>query len=66
MPMYQYECEECGNTATKLKKMHDRDEPIRCEGADVHNECGSTMIRVTALPGPPRFNGPGFTPKFHR
>jgi hypothetical protein len=39
--------------------MEDRDAPITC------GECGSEMIRVVALTGDPRFNGDGFTPKFH-
>jgi putative FmdB family regulatory protein len=59
MPLYEYSCEECPHKATHLRKMEDRDAPITC------GECGSEMIRVVALTGDPRFNGDGFTPKFH-
>jgi putative FmdB family regulatory protein len=59
VPVYSYECEECGHKADRLRKMEDRDAPISC------GECESEMIRVTALPGNPQFKGEGFTPKFH-
>ena len=59
MPVYSYQCEECGHKADRLRKMEDRDAPISC------GECESEMIRVTALPSNPQFKGEGFTPKFH-
>ena len=44
MPMYEYECEDCGHSADKLRKLEDRDAPITC------SECESKMIRVTSIP----------------
>lgn len=59
MPMYSYSCEKCGKTADKLRKLEERDEPIKC------GDCGGDAIRVIAQTAPPKFSGPGFTPKFH-
>lgn len=41
MPVYKYECEECGHTADKLREFKNRDAPLTC------GECGSDCIRVT-------------------
>ena len=60
MPMYEYECEDCGHSADKLRKLEDRDAPIEC------SECESKMIRVTSIPAPAQFKGTGWTPKHFR
>lgn len=41
MPVYTYECEECGHTADKLRSLEHRDEPLMC------GECNGECIRVT-------------------
>lgn len=47
MPVYEYECEECGKVTEALRRMAEADEPIACE------KCGSTKTRrahsVTAV-----------------
>lgn len=60
MPRYSYECSKCNNQKELTLKVDDRDKPVECD------DCGSQMARITALTAPPRFNGTGFTPKFHR
>ncbi|WCZ66273.1 hypothetical protein [Yersinia phage MHG19] len=30
MPMYEYHCAECGDKIEKIRKISERDEPIKC------------------------------------
>jgi putative FmdB family regulatory protein len=57
LPMYEYKCNDCGKTATKLRKMDDRDQPIEC------GDCGGKSIRVASTTGRPNIKGG--TPRFH-
>ena len=59
MPIYTYKCQSCGNEADKLRKVLERDEPILC------SKCGGNSVHITAVPSPPKFNGKGWTEKFH-
>ena len=34
MPMYEYECADCGVVTEALRKVADADSPIRCERCD--------------------------------
>lgn len=31
MPTYDYKCEACGETVEKIRKISDRDEPLKCK-----------------------------------
>jgi putative FmdB family regulatory protein len=62
MPMYSFECTQCGHRADKLLHVGERNEPIECSKCkDAGRE--STMIRVVALTGEPRIQGG--TPKHY-
>lgn len=53
MPLYDYECSECGQRTEVLTKTPP---PKTCEC----RLCGAIMERQISVPAPPKFNGSGF------
>lgn len=43
MPMYEYECPDCGKVVEEIRKVNDRDNPTQCP------ECGSFMIKKVSV-----------------
>lgn len=60
MPNYEYRCTPCNASKTEVKKVDERDNCPLCD------ECKLKMERTVSQTSPPKFNAPGFTPKFHR
>lgn len=60
MPRYAYTCKPCGTEKHEIKKVDERD------NAPVCDECKLKMERTVSQTSPPKFNAPGFTPKFHK
>lgn len=58
MPRYEYKCPKCEHQATLIRKVEDRDKTFKCV-------CGGTPERQVSQTAPPKFEGEGFTPKFH-
>lgn len=54
MPIYEYECRECGRRTELRRKVEERDREATCSG------CGGTGVRVVSLPARAQFRGPGF------
>ncbi len=52
MPLYEYQCEKCGNTFEVLQKFSDT--PI-----EVHADCGGKVVRLISAPGL-QFKGSGW------
>lgn len=59
MPIYSFECEECGGRKELKLKIDERNEEQKCQ-------CGEPLTRVIEAPAPPIFKGDGFTPKFYK
>lgn len=57
MPMYEFHCRTCSNTSEKLVKTDTKS--IEC------GNCGGQSIKVISLTAPPKFDGTGWTPKYH-
>ena len=52
MPLYEYQCEKCGNTFEVLQKFSDA--PL-----EVHADCGGKVVRLLSAPGL-QFKGSGW------
>lgn len=48
MPIYEYQCPECGERFSRLRPMRESDQPSRCP------KCGAPEARrVVSVPAPP-------------
>lgn len=52
MPLYEYECEKCGNRFEVIQKFADK--PVA-----VHDDCGGSVRRLLSVPAL-KFKGSGF------
>lgn len=54
MPLYDYECQVCGDRKTVLRHMSERDAPVACDCSSPTDEEGYTsmMHRVMSVPSP--------------
>lgn len=46
MPMYDYECEACGEQIEKIRKLSERDDPMPCKFLN----CEGNMSRLVSSP----------------
>ena len=46
MPLYEYACEDCGRKITLLRRLNERDEPVKCE----LDKCGGNAKKVVSIP----------------
>ena len=53
MPTYDYACPQCGKTASLLRPIDKRDQPILCQN---HH----TIVHMTRVPSAPAFSVQGF------
>lgn len=53
MPTYEYNCPKCRTTVTKIVRMSDRDQLLKC------HECATPMQRLFSAPAV-HFSGAGF------
>ena len=63
MPLYVYRCTRCGNEKELLRKSHERDDVVICEGrtnADGFVQCNQQMERAA-----PRIAYPGVVDTRH-
>lgn len=45
MPLYEYVCETCGHTVTKLRKMADAEKPLMCQHGEADHPATHAMKR---------------------
>lgn len=62
MPLYDYECRDCGHTEEKLASLETRDSPERT----VCGKCGGPQIRQCVYAVGARYKGDGWTTKFKK
>ena len=44
MPMYEYYCDDCENIVAEIRRIKDRDKPLKCE------HCSTARFRVVSVP----------------
>lgn len=56
MPMYEYQCNECGFQKVYIKRIQEANLQIFCP----EKNCTGEMIKMISLPSQPHFKGLGF------